>query len=1004
MPNRSTGIYFYKCFSAIFLTTICLVAILLVIPFQSEKKYRRAQLESAAFGYLKTEQKLVSDLLNSITSDLLTLAQSSDAQLVIARGIPPRNLLANLLIFSRNQKVYDQIRYLSKSGQEVVRVNYNNGEPAYVLSENLQNKAGRYYFKDAIKLDMGEIFISPFDLNIEHGQIEKPLKPTIRFGTPIFDNQGNIAGLLLLNYLGAELLSVFDQDESKRYESLFVLNKKGYWLKGQEPSQEWGFMYEDKQEVTFANKFPSAWKQIQNTEFGQFDFQGGLITFRTIYPLVGASAFSSVTDHVQQSSGNRSGLLKEKQYFWKIVHYISPEKFSEISKNHTVTLFWVFASLSLVVAFTAWLFATLMMRKRNVITQLKESEERFKALHEASFGGILIHDQKIILDCNNGLSELSGFTNEELIGMDVFKLIAQDSLDEVLRNIKTGSDRPYEIEGVRKDGSVFPLLIRGKNIPYKNKIVRVVEFRDITESKRYLLDLEESEEMFRALFEQTGGCNMILEPTANGIPVIFDANKAACEAYGYTREQMIGKPVSVLNNEKDTSLCMYRTEHILSGKALRIEKVNVKSDGSTFPVAVFANVVKFKNKPPLILTTQFDISERLNAEEERQFLEKQLQQAQKMEAIGTLAGGIAHDFNNILSAIYGYTQLARMSSADSETQKESLDGVYQAAGRAKKLVKQILTFSRQGNQEKLSLSIANIANETVAMLRQTMPATIAINYEITSDWEVPADPTKIHQVIMNLCTNAYHSMRQKGGTLNISVIDRELEEVTYLCGNNIPPGKYIMISINDSGTGMDDSTMKKIFDPFFTTKMVGDGTGLGLAVVHGIVADHKGHILVESKLDVGTTFHVYLPVSDEEGSNIIATSAQSYGLHGSERILFVDDENDMQKIASSVFCKYGYQAKIFGDPIEALESFKLSPDKFDLLITDMTMPKMTGVELIHKVLEIRPSLPVILCTGHSDLINAEDAHKQGITNFVEKPFTMSKLLSITQKVMRSFKQ
>jgi len=240
-----------------------------------KKKHRRTQLASEAVDRLKAEQILVSDVLDSITSDLLTLAKSPDAEMTIERGAPPNNLLDNLLIFSRNKRVYDQIRYLDKTGQEVVRVIYNNGEPAVVLKENLQNKAGRYYFKDAMKIEMGEVFISPFDLNIEHGKIEEPLKPMIRFGTPIFDNQGNRKGLLLLNYLGAELISVFERKDFKSYESLFFLNKEGYWLKGQNSDQEWGFMYEDKQELTFANIFPDAWEQILNSEFDQFDFQGG---------------------------------------------------------------------------------------------------------------------------------------------------------------------------------------------------------------------------------------------------------------------------------------------------------------------------------------------------------------------------------------------------------------------------------------------------------------------------------------------------------------------------------------------------------------------------------------------------------------------------------------------------------------------------------------------------------------------------------------------------------
>jgi CheY-like chemotaxis protein len=290
------------------------------------------------------------------------------------------------------------------------------------------------------------------------------------------------------------------------------------------------------------------------------------------------------------------------------------------------------------------------------------------------------------------------------------------------------------------------------------------------------------------------------------------------------------------------------------------------------------------------------------------------------------------------------------------------------------------------------------------MVRQTVPSTIDISHEISSCGTILADPTQIHQVLMNLGTNAFHSMRQTGGTLRIRVIDQKLERALTQGGNTVLPGNYIVIVVSDSGTGMDESTTKKIFEPFFTTKTVGDGTGLGLAVVHGIVTDHQGYILVESEPGIGTTFRVYLPVSGKTGVKTITESAPTYGLHGSERILFVDDESDMQKIAKTVFVKYGYQVTTFGDPVEALAHFRKFSDQFDLLITDMTMPKMTGVELIHKMLEIRPRLPVVLCTGYSELINAEDAQTLGITDFIEKPFTISKLLSITRRAMRNLEQ
>jgi len=994
MPRKPDKTHFFKCFSALFVTTLCLVSILLVIFFINGKKHRRIELASEAVGHLKAEQRLVKDVLDSITSDLLTLAKSSDAEKTIESGTPPNNLLENLLIFSRNKRVYDQIRYLDKTGQEVVRVNYNNGKPTVVPTEKLQNKAGRYYLKDVIKLEMGEVFISPFDLNIEHGKIEEPIKPMIRFGTPIFDNQGNKKGILLLNYLGAELISVIERKDSKYYESLLVLNNNGYWLRGQNSDQEWGFMYEDKQEVTFANIFPAAWEQIQNAEFGQFDFNGGLITFTTVYPLLEAATFSSMTDLVIPS-GNRKGLLEEKQYFWKIVHHIPMETFRSIYKSHTINLLWLFITLSFVVAVISWIFATVMTKKRLDVIALTESEERFKALHDASFGGISIHDKGIILECNRGLADITGYSKSELIGVNGLLLIADKSKSDVMDKILSGYEKPYEAIGLRKSGEEYPVRIEARNITYKNKTVRIVEFRNIAEQKK----AEEALRLTRYSIEHASDAVFWSTPDAR----IVDVNEAACKSLGYTRQELLKLSLPDVAPRCQEEVWTKKLTELRLGGSLKFESEHLAKDGRLIPVEIVSNYVQFGTVERIFDFVR-DITDRKLAEEENAMLEVQLQQAQKMEAIGTLAGGIAHDFNNILSSIYGYTQLARMHIANPEQQKESLDGVRQAADRAKKLVKQILTFSRKGKQEKLQLSISNLAKEVVAMLRQTVPSTIDISHEISSSATILADPTQIHQVLMNLCTNAYQSMRQEGGTLRIRVIDEELGKAKILWGKTVPPGKYTMICVSDSGTGMDDNTMKKIFDPFFTTKIVGDGTGLGLAVVHGIVADHQGYVLVDSKRGIGTTFQVYLPVSDKNAVKAITESVPHYGLQGSERILFVDDENDIQEIFGKVFRKYGYQATIFGDPEEALAHFNGASDQFDLLITDMTMPKMTGIELIHKVLKIRPNLPVVLCTGYSDLINAEDAHKQGITNFVEKPFTMSHLLYITRSAMRNFEQ
>lgn len=378
-------------------------------------------------------------------------------------------------------------------------------------------------------------------------------------------------------------------------------------------------------------------------------------------------------------------------------------------------------------------------------------------------------------------------------------------------------------------------------------------------------------------------------------------------------------------------------------------------------------------------------------------LENRLAQAQKMEAIGTLAGGIAHDFNNILSAIMGYTELSLMDIPPDSAMRKNLKQVLKAGGRAKELVQQILTFSRQRERDMQPIKINLIVNEALKLLRASLPSTIQINNNISSNRAIMSDSTNIHQVIMNLCTNASHAMQEKGGLLEVSLadVDNDTDFVKNHPGLN--PGKFVRLTVSDTGHGMSPVVLERIFDPFFSTKRKGEGTGMGLSVVHGIVKSHGGTLTVDSTPGRGAVFNAFFPavesgwVPENENADLMAT--------GVENILFVDDEAFQADIAKKMLSRLGYDLTCCTSSVEALDLFSQSPEAYDLVITDMTMPHMTGEVLARKLIAIRPDIAIIVCTGYSDRINSEIAREIGIRELVMKPVVMKDIANSIRRIL-----
>jgi PAS domain S-box-containing protein len=516
--------------------------------------------------------------------------------------------------------------------------------------------------------------------------------------------------------------------------------------------------------------------------------------------------------------------------------------------------------------------------------------------------------------------------------------------------------------------------------------------RMVQERNQAEVALRESEKNYRELVQSAN--SIIIRMDTEGRVTFF--NTYAQNFFGYPEEEIIGKNViGTIVPERDIAgfdlTEMIKDIGTHPERYIANENENIRRNGERVRVTWMNKAIYDEaGSVTEILCVGIDVTEKWQ-------LEKRLSQAQKMEAMGTLAGGIAHDFNNILSAIVGYTELSLIDIPKDSVLHNNLQQVLKAGGRAKELVRQILTFSRQRESELLPVKVNLIVNEALKLLRASLPATIKIRHNLKSHLSVLTDPTNIHQVLMNLCTNASYVMQENGGILEVSLSDFELDAEFARKHPDVKPGKFINLTVKDSGCGMTPEVTERIFDPFFTTKKMGEGTGMGLSVVHGIIKSHGGTITVKSSPGKGSEFSVFLPAIETETAD--NASQVQLMVTGSERILFVDDEDFQADIGKRMLERLGYRVTARTNSIEAFELFRENPDGFDLVITDMTMPDLTGDILARKIIAIRPDIPIIVCTGYSERINPDIVKEIGIKELAMKPVVMKDIAQMIERVL-----
>jgi len=628
---------------------------------------------------------------------------------------------------------------------------------------------------------------------------------------------------------------------------------------------------------------------------------------------------------------------------------------------------------------------------------LRESEERYRQTFETNQAVKLIINPQNgdIVEANGAACDYYGYSKKVLLSLKIsdINVLPFHKIAEEMNHAKTLNKQAFNFQHKLASGEIREVKVFSGPVKYGQHELLYSIIHDVTDQKLVMNKLKLSESRYQKAQKLGKVGNWEYDLVTEN----FWASDEAKRIYGFDPESKNFTTDEVENCIPDREGVHQALIDLIESNIpydLEFEIHPISGPKRKFIRSIAELQKDDMEEPYMVAGVVLDITQQKEEESDKYRLELNLRQAQKMESIGTLAGGIAHDFNNILSSVIGYIELALGGVEKGTELEDDLQEVRTAGLRAKDLVKQILTFARKSDEEVKPIQVNIIVKEVLKFIKSSIPATIQINDKINSDSLIMGSPTQIHQVLMNLFTNAAHAMEENGGILEVSLNDTTIDRMTM---PELKPGEYIKIKVRDTGMGISPQHIHTIFEPYFTTKPVGEGTGLGLAVVHGIVENYGGQIKADSTIGKGTCFTIYLPISKKRK---VYTHFEKEELpFGNENILFVDDEAPIAKMGSRALEQLGYSVTTRTSSVEALELFRSKPHAFDLVVTDMTMPNMTGDEMAAEMMNIRSDISVVLCTGYSKKISKENATEIGIKAFAYKPLSKSDLAKTVRKVL-----
>lgn len=806
-----------------------------------------SSIESRELLNVDLAKRMIEKDIADVVSDLLFLAEHIER-----RGLPEalpwareQRISEEFKVFAKNKGFYDQIRYIDNSGMEVVRVNYSQGESKVVPEPKLQNKSNRYYFKEALAMDRRYIYLSPFDLNMEEGEIEFPLKPVIRFGTPVFDSHGRKRGIILLNYLGDRLIQNFTRAAANIADHIELVNDNGYWLRSPRHEDEWGFML--GHDARFQTDNGDEWLKIIESDKGQIQTESGLFTFATIHPLVSTMGTAA-------SVKDRIGILNGTGNYWKIVSRVSSRELSAtlpfFFQNHYVLYF----AMLLLVAGVAWLLAYSQQHRRAVMAQ-RDYEQRFRyTLENIELAAVTLNLKGEVTFCNDYFLKITGWKKNEVIGRNWLQQFVPDELTTevggIIHRMNDPERFPLRFENQVKDRSGGLRLIAWNNtLSYDtdNNVIGVTGIgEDITDKRKAETDLLK---LYQAV-EQSPSVVII----TNDQGLIEYVNPKFTEVSGYVPKEVLGQNPRILKSG-ETSQAEYKDlwSTVINGGEWRGEFHNRRKNGELYwEGAIISGIRNTEGQITHFLAVKEDISERKRLEAEVEQQHRDLARSEVLAAMGRMASMIAHDLRNPLSSVKMTLQILGKQldkSADTEV-KELCNTSLDQIRYMEEILSDMLTYSRPGALKLEWLTIDKIIDMAISLSQRSIDEykiKLITNYHPGLP-TLYADATKLRQVFSNLISNAAQATKLNDSPM--VAIDVMLE-----LGME---GTAIRIEICDNGCGISEAEREKIFEPFFTTRA--KGTGLGLAIVKRILDQHQAKISVTENTPAGSCVTVVVPV------------------------------------------------------------------------------------------------------------------------------------------------